>query len=58
MTDRLETSAKRDTDATEASLRPQSLAEFIGQEQARANLEATTIRLSPEEMKALDAVGS
>ena len=38
MTDRLVTSAKRDTDATEASLRPQSLAEFIGQEQARANL--------------------
>jgi 1-deoxyxylulose-5-phosphate synthase len=27
-------------------------------EQARANLEAITIRLSPEEMKALDAVGS
>ena len=27
-------------------------------EQARANLEATTIRLSPEEMKALDAVAS
>ena len=38
MTDRLVTSAKRDADATEASLRPRSLAEFIGQEQARANL--------------------
>jgi Holliday junction DNA helicase RuvB len=38
MTDRLVTAAKRDTDATEASLRPRSLAEFIGQEQARANL--------------------
>src|SRR5512136_2691509 len=38
MTDRLVTSAKRDADATETSLRPRSLAEFIGQEQARANL--------------------
>ena len=38
MTDRLVTGSKRDSDATEASLRPQSLAEFIGQEQARANL--------------------
>jgi Holliday junction DNA helicase RuvB len=38
MTDRLVTAAKRDTDATEASLRPRALAEFIGQEQARANL--------------------
>src|ERR671931_325572 len=43
MTDdrRLVTGAKRQTDpadAAEASLRPQYLAEFIGQEQARANL--------------------
>ncbi len=38
MTDRLVTGSRRDSDATEASLRPQSLAEFIGQEQARANL--------------------
>src|SRR6188768_1656095 len=38
MTDRLITGSRRDSDATEASLRPQSLAEFIGQEQARANL--------------------
>jgi Holliday junction DNA helicase RuvB len=38
MTDRLVTSAKRDADATETSLRPRSLAEFIGQEQARKNL--------------------
>src|SRR5436190_24212410 len=38
MTDRLVTSAKRDADATETSPRPRSLAEFIGQEQARANL--------------------
>ena len=38
MTDRLISSAKRETDAFEATIRPQSLAEFIGQEQARANL--------------------
>ncbi len=38
MTDRLVSSAKREADAYEATIRPQSLAEFIGQEQARANL--------------------
>ena len=38
MTDRLVTAAKKETDAFEATIRPQSLAEFIGQEQARANL--------------------
>ena len=38
MTERLVTSSKRDTDATEVSLRPRSLSEFIGQEQARSNL--------------------
>ncbi len=38
MTDRLLSSAKRETDAFEATVRPQSLDEFIGQEQARANL--------------------
>jgi holliday junction DNA helicase RuvB len=38
VTDRLLTSAKRETDVFEATIRPQSLAEFIGQEQARANL--------------------
>jgi Holliday junction DNA helicase RuvB len=38
MTDRLISSAKREVDAFEASIRPQSLDEFIGQEQARANL--------------------
>src|SRR5437667_2328584 len=39
MTDasRLVTGAKREADAAEASLRPQYLAEFIGQEQARSN---------------------
>ncbi|HRY05637.1 MAG TPA: Holliday junction branch migration DNA helicase RuvB [Hyphomicrobiaceae bacterium] len=36
--DRIVTSAKRETDAYEAQIRPQSLDEFIGQEQARANL--------------------
>jgi holliday junction DNA helicase RuvB len=38
MTDRLVTSTRRDVDALEASLRPQSLLDFIGQEQARSNL--------------------
>jgi Holliday junction DNA helicase RuvB len=38
MTDRLVSSAKREPDAFEASLRPQSLDDFVGQEQARANL--------------------
>ncbi len=40
MTDahRLVTGAKRDADDAEASLRPQYLREFIGQEQARSNL--------------------
>ena len=38
MTDRLVTGAKRESDAFEATIRPQSLDEFIGQEQARANL--------------------
>lgn len=37
-TDRLISGTKRELDAFEASIRPQSLAEFIGQEQARANL--------------------
>jgi Holliday junction DNA helicase RuvB len=36
--DRLLTGAKKETDAYEAQIRPQSLAEFVGQEQARANL--------------------
>ncbi len=38
MNDRLISSAKRETDAFEATIRPQTLADFIGQEQARANL--------------------
>ena len=55
MTDRLVTSAKRDTDATEASLRPQTLAEFIGQEQARANL-SVFIKAARDRGEALDHV--
>jgi Holliday junction DNA helicase RuvB len=38
MIDRLVNSARKDADAFEATIRPQSLDEFIGQEQARANL--------------------
>lgn len=38
MTPRLVSSAQREPDAQEASIRPQTLDEFIGQEQARANL--------------------
>ncbi len=36
--DRLISAAKRELDAAEATIRPQSLDDFIGQEQARANL--------------------
>ncbi|MGH6815656.1 MAG: Holliday junction branch migration DNA helicase RuvB [Hyphomicrobiaceae bacterium] len=38
MTDRLVTATKKDADAVDAHIRPQSLDEFIGQEQTRANL--------------------
>ena len=38
MTDRLVSGARKDVDGFEATIRPQSLDEFIGQEQARANL--------------------
>jgi holliday junction DNA helicase RuvB len=38
MTDRLISSEKREPDVLEASIRPQSLDDFVGQEQARANL--------------------
>ena len=55
MTDRLVTSAKRDSDATEASLRPRSLDEFIGQEQARSNLKVF-IQAARERGEALDHV--
>jgi Holliday junction DNA helicase RuvB len=36
--DRLVTGTKKEADAFEATIRPQSLDDFIGQEQARANL--------------------
>ena len=55
MTDRLVTSVRRDTDATETSLRPRSLAEFIGQEQARANL-SIFIQAARDRGEALDHV--
>ena len=38
MTDRLLTGAKKEADAFEATIRPQTLDDFTGQEQARANL--------------------
>jgi len=55
MTDRLVTSDKRDLDAAEASLRPQSLDAFIGQEQARANLRVF-IQAARDRCEALDHV--
>jgi len=48
---RLVTADRRDDDATEGSLRPQRLREFIGQQQARSNLsvfiEAARVRSEP-----------
>lgn len=55
MTDRLVTGVKRETDAFEATIRPQSLDEFIGQEQARANLKVF-IQAARERGDALDHV--
>jgi holliday junction DNA helicase RuvB len=55
MTDRIVTGLKRDTDVTEASLRPRSLDEFIGQEQARSNLRIF-IQAARERGEALDHV--
>jgi Holliday junction DNA helicase RuvB len=46
---------KRDEDPADASLRPQRLAEFVGQQQARANLEVF-IRAARERGEALDHV--
>ena len=51
----LVTPERRDEDAAEASLRPQRLAEFIGQEQARANL-AVFIEAARARREALDHV--
>ncbi len=55
MTDRIVSYAKRDADAAEASLRPRSLAEFIGQEQARANL-SVFIKAARDRNEPLDHV--
>ncbi len=52
---RLVTADRRDEDAAEASLRPQRLAEFIGQEQARANL-GVFIQAARARSEALDHV--
>ncbi|CAA0103915.1 Holliday junction ATP-dependent DNA helicase RuvB [Starkeya nomas] len=54
-TKRLITPDKREEDLTEASLRPQNLAEFVGQEQARANLDVF-IRAAKTRGEALDHV--
>ena len=52
---RLVTSARREPDGVEASIRPQSLDEFIGQEQARANLKVF-IQAAKARGEALDHV--
>jgi Holliday junction DNA helicase RuvB len=52
---RLVTPERRDDDITEASLRPQTLAEFVGQEQARRNL-AVFIEAARSRKEALDHV--
>jgi holliday junction DNA helicase RuvB len=52
---RLVTPERRDEDIAEASLRPQKLAEFIGQEQARKNL-AVFISAARARREALDHV--
>jgi Holliday junction DNA helicase RuvB len=53
--DRLVTPERRDDDSAEASLRPQKLAEFVGQEQARANL-SVFIEAARSRREALDHV--
>jgi len=52
---RLVTPERRDDDVAEASLRPQKLSEFVGQEQARANL-SVFIAAARERKEALDHV--
>jgi holliday junction DNA helicase RuvB len=52
---KLVTAERRDEDAAEASLRPQRLSEFIGQEQARSNL-AVFIAAARARKEALDHV--
>jgi Holliday junction DNA helicase RuvB len=55
MSPRIVTPERRDDDALEASLRPQKLAEFVGQEQARANL-SVFINAARARNEALDHV--
>jgi Holliday junction DNA helicase RuvB len=55
MTERLITSSANEADATELSLRPRSLSDFVGQEQARANLRVF-IQAARERGEALDHV--
>src|SRR5918992_5479055 len=55
MSRRLVTAERRDDDAVEASLRPQRLSEFVGQEQARANL-SVFIEAARSRNEALDHV--
>jgi Holliday junction DNA helicase RuvB len=55
MSTRLVTAQHRDEDAAEASLRPQQLSEFIGQQQARANLHVF-IEAARQRREALDHV--
>jgi holliday junction DNA helicase RuvB len=52
---RLVTAERRDDDAADASLRPQRLAEFVGQQQARANL-GVFIEAARKRNEALDHV--
>src|SRR5581483_4390830 len=52
---RMVTPERRDEDVAEASLRPQKLAEFIGQQQARANL-SVFIEAARSRNEALDHV--
>ena len=52
---RLVAAERRDDDVVEASLRPQRLSEFIGQEKARANLDVF-IKAARERKEALDHV--
>ena len=55
MTDRIVTSLERKTDGDDSSIRPQRLDEFIGQEQARANLKVF-IQAARDRQDALDHV--
>lgn len=52
---RLVTAERREDDVAEASLRPQKLSDFVGQEKARANLEVF-IKAARERGEALDHV--